>query len=109
MAELGQQPSDMVDDESSEEEDDNDFLNMPPLTPLSGSGVVGVEGVANNLGPGFLPPPQSSIVTRLQKLKKMKPPQPLPSPIVVQIMEMGFTRKRVETALKALGKFHFCL
>ncbi|GFN81530.1 E3 ubiquitin-protein ligase herc2-like, partial [Plakobranchus ocellatus] len=40
----------------------------------------------------------------LKKLRRLKAPTSLPpSPIVSQLMEMGFTRRRVETALKALG------
>lgn len=103
-AELGQQPSVLMDDDSSDE-DDNNFLNMPSLPQLPAlNGVTGPAGAVGGLGPGYLPPPQSSIVARLQKMRKLKPPPPLPSPIVVQIVEMGFNRKRVETALKALGK-----
>ena len=54
--------------------------------------------------PPLYTPPDSGIVARLQKLRKMKTQQPLPSPIVVQLIEMGFVRKRVEQAVKHLGQ-----
>ncbi|XP_059157195.1 E3 ubiquitin-protein ligase HERC2-like isoform X2 [Physella acuta] len=82
ISELGQHSSDL--EESSDEEDENNFLGMPPLGQL-------------------VSPPAPTIVARLQKLRKMKPLQPLPTPIVAQLMEMGFPRRRVEQAVKSLG------
>ncbi|XP_012936715.1 E3 ubiquitin-protein ligase HERC2 [Aplysia californica] len=98
-SELGQQPGDMAGEESTDEDDDTDLAGIPVL-----GAVVGGAGAATNLNPAYTaPPPQSLIVARLQKLRRLKPPQPLPSPIVVQLVEMGFPRRRVEQAVKSLG------
>ncbi len=48
--------------------------------------------------------PPSAIGGRLQKQKKMKPSPPPPAPIVAQMIEMGFTRNKVEFAVKSLGE-----
>ncbi len=48
--------------------------------------------------------PPHAIGGRLQKQKKMKPSPPPPAPIVAQMIEMGFTRNKVEFAVKSLGK-----
>ncbi|XP_074649618.1 E3 ubiquitin-protein ligase HERC2-like [Tubulanus polymorphus] len=40
-----------------------------------------------------------------QKVKKVKPQPTPPLPVVSQLMEMGFQRKKVEAAIKALGGY----
>lgn len=60
----------------------------------------------------YLPPPTPSqpIVARLQKQRRMKQTPPPPAPVVAQLIEMGFARKKVEVAVKALGmcNYIFC-
>ena len=53
----------------------------------------------------YIPPPAlpQGAGARLQKPKKLKPLPPPPQPMVAQIIEMGFTRSKVEFAIKALG------
>ena len=53
----------------------------------------------------YIPPPAlpQTAGARLQKPKKFKPSPPPPQPMVAQIIEMGFTRSKVEFAIKALG------
>lgn len=94
MSELRQQPSDVSADESTDEDEDNEAVLQK--SALSSTGI-------GSMIAGYNPPPQSSIVARLQKARKVKPAQPLPSPIVVQLMEMGFPRKKVEEAIKYQG------
>ncbi|KAH9523228.1 E3 ubiquitin-protein ligase herc2 [Bulinus truncatus] len=101
IAELGQHPSDLDVDDSSDEED-IDFGSMPSMASLGGASGISTGGVLNQ-GASYNPPPQSSIVARLQKMKRLKPAQPLPTPIVVQLVEMGFSRKKVEQAVKTLA------
>ncbi|ESO89418.1 hypothetical protein LOTGIDRAFT_218809 [Lottia gigantea] len=77
-------------DTSSEEEQIRDLsssLISPPNLPSFNS----------------LPPSQSSARPSKQK-KKVKPPAPAASPIVTQMVEMGFTRKHVDVAVKALNE-----
>lgn len=76
-----------------EEEDDEEPVTM-------------ISSVDSNALQAYMPPPTpfQPIVTRLQKPRKMKQSQPPPLPVVAQLIEMGFPRKRVELAVKALGK-----
>lgn len=96
IAELGQHPSDLEAEDSSDEED----IDCGSMASVGGTLGVGVGGAL--IGASYNPPPPSSIVARLQK-KRLKPSQPLPTPIVVQLVEMGFSRKKVELAVKTLG------
>uniref|UniRef100_A0A2C9K806 HECT-type E3 ubiquitin transferase n=1 Tax=Biomphalaria glabrata TaxID=6526 RepID=A0A2C9K806_BIOGL len=96
IAELGQHPSDLEAEDSSDEED----IDCGSMASVGGTLGVGVGGAL--IGASYNPPPPSSIVARLQK-KRLKPSQPLPTPIVVQLVEMGFSRKKVELAVKTLA------
>jgi hypothetical protein len=59
-------------------------------------------------GPVFEPPPLSSqqrnIAHRPPKPKKIKHALPPSHPTVTQLIEMGFSRKRVDLAVKEVGE-----
>ena len=70
-----------------------------------------VSSVDASVLAAFMPPPTPTqpIVTRFQKPRKTKQAPPPPAPVVAQLIEMGFSRKKVEIAVKALGELHDCL
>ena len=54
---------------------------------------------------GYQAPNESRTSARLKKnVKRRQPPKPL-LPVVVSVMEMGFSRKRIECAITTLGKY----
>ena len=100
-----------VDDEEEDDEyDDDDVPGLQRLLSDQAQALGDDMGAtANSPTPGdaaYLPPPVTNPmpVARLQKMKKSKAPAIPPSPIVVQMIEMGFTRKKVEYAIKSLGE-----
>ena len=58
--------------------------------------------------PPYQPPPEVAPVAVKQKSKKPKRQVSEPPSQVKQIIEMGFQRKHVEYAIKALGRPSFC-
>ena len=80
------------------------------LTAVSGQPLDGLESSSDSedIVPFLVNSPSFSQVspnrvTRTKKLKQNSPQMPL-SPVVAQLEEMGFPRKNVEYAIKALGK-----
>ena len=55
------------------------------------------------------PSPNKPMINRLQKQRKLKPLEQPPSPIVAQLIEMGFQRKKVEFAIKSIGMYYVVL
>ena len=68
---------------------------MEPLQPADPNAMV-----------AYIPPPAlpQNTGARLQKPRKLKPSPPPPQPMVAQMIEMGFSRSKVEFAIKALGE-----
>ena len=48
--------------------------------------------------------PTDTMAARAPRVRRIKPADPPPSPLVAQLIEMGFVRKNVEFAIKALSK-----
>lgn len=65
----------------------------------------GPQGAEQGAMGAYMSPPTSSVVARLQKVRRSKPATPPPIPIVMQMIEMGFPRKKAEFALKQLGMY----
>ena len=70
-------------DESDISDSESEHESSPPLKPE--------------------PTPSNNAPTHTSKAKKIKANQPPLPPVVTQLMEMGFPRKNVEFAIKAIG------
>ncbi len=72
-----------------------DEVELGPLQPADPNAAVAYQP------PPALPP---SAGARLQKQRKFKAAPPPPQPMVAQMIEMGFSRNKVEFAIRALGE-----
>ncbi|XP_077983839.1 E3 ubiquitin-protein ligase HERC2-like [Glandiceps talaboti] len=79
------------------------FSETPTSTPVSSTPSTGAAAAAssNNIVSNNNISEKYSNVKVSSKSKKRKPSPPRPSPLVQQLMEMGFPRKNVEFAMKA--------
>ena len=79
------------------------LLPTPCVEQAASSFTVSENEAINQMA---LAQPETRIVARLQKHRKLhvKPALPPPAPVVMQLIEMGFPRKRVEFAAKSLGE-----
>ena len=71
----------------------------------AGAAAAASAAVAAAVTADYLPSPVTNLmpVTRPQKAKKSKSQMSPPSPVVAQLVGMGFPRKKVEFAIKTLG------
>ena len=95
-------PESVALDAAAGEEDDAEGAE----TGATGPAETPLQPADPNAAAAYQPPPAlpHNAGARLQKMKKLKPALPPPQPMVAQMIEMGFTRSKVEFAIKALGK-----
>ncbi|XP_077868707.1 E3 ubiquitin-protein ligase HERC2-like [Saccoglossus kowalevskii] len=83
------------------EEAPSTHSDTPTTTPSSTSTTSGAVATAEPVSSNVINNDRQSTIKLTNKLKKRKASPPPPSPLMQQLMEMGFPRKNVEFAIKA--------